>query len=109
MWNRACPLCFTKVPRGLVLTRVDELTCPCCHAALELSRPSKVLGATMGLVGGWAVFRIGLTAGGDGNWIVPVAGAVLGYALGSALILLLFSDLVVRPKVPAENFPQSHR
>jgi len=109
MWNRACPLCFTKVPRALVLTRTDELTCPSCHAQLELSRPSKVLGAIAGLSAGFVAFQVAFAASGESNWLLPIVGAILGYALGSGVILLLLSDLVVRPKAPAENFPQTDK
>ena len=52
MWNRACPLCFTKVPPVVVLTRTDEVDCPSCRTPLELSRASRVLGAWVRIAGG---------------------------------------------------------
>jgi hypothetical protein len=50
MGNRACPLCFAKLPRSLVLTRSEDLACPSCHALLELSRSSRVLSAFVGRI-----------------------------------------------------------
>ena len=107
MWNRACPLCFTKVPRALVLTRMENLACPSCHAPLELSRPSKVLGAMAGLLAGIVGFRVAFGFG-EEKWVVSMVAAVFGYGLGSVLALLVLSDLVVRPKPSPGNFPHTH-
>ncbi|HTC42003.1 MAG TPA: hypothetical protein VK703_10545 [Candidatus Acidoferrales bacterium] len=100
MWNRACPLCFTKVPRSLILTRGDELTCPSCGTPLELSRASRVLGAACGLavafVAAHAVWDLSL----KGRWALPVLAAILGYGIASALVLYFLADLVVQPKPP---------
>jgi hypothetical protein len=109
MWNRACPLCFTKVPQGLVLTRGDELSCPSCHTPLELSRASRVSGALIGLIAGFIGARVALGLSGDGKWVMPVVGAVLGYGIASALLLYFLSDLVVQPKPTVSHFPQTHR
>jgi uncharacterized protein YbaR (Trm112 family) len=109
MWDRACPLCFAKVPRTLVLTRADELACPSCHAPLELSRSSRVLSALAGLCAGFAAVHIVLRVSTTGRWALPMVGAVLAYAFASALVLFLFSDLVVQPKASPGHFPQSHR
>ncbi len=109
MWNRACPLCFAKVPRTLVLTRADELACPSCHAPLELSRSSRVLSATAGILAGFVAVHFVLHGNTTGRWALPLVGAILAYALASALALFLLSDLAVRPKAPPSHFPQSHR
>jgi hypothetical protein len=108
MWNRACPLCSARVPRSLVLTRTDDLLCPSCHAPLELSRPSRVIGALVGLLAAYAVCHLILLEAARGRWFTSMIGALLGYAAGSALVLFLFSDVVVRPKPAHENHPQIH-
>jgi|SRR5271169_71857 len=108
MWNRACPLCFAKVPRVLVLTRGDELICPSCRAPLELSRASRVLSAFIGLSAGFVAAHGVLDITTTGRWALPMIGAILAYGVASALALVYLSDLVVQPKPPAVHFPQAH-
>lgn len=109
MWNRSCPLCFAKVARGQVLTHEDELVCPSCHAALELSRSSRVLSAIAGLLAGYVAVQVVLRVSTFGRWAFPMLGAVMAYAIASALLLFFVSDLVVQPKPPAGHFPQTHK
>jgi hypothetical protein len=108
MWNRACPLCFTKVPRGLILTLGNHLACPSCHAALELSRGSRVAGAFGGLFCGFVVWHAMnvLTGGG---WALPIVAAVLAYGIGSAMVLYFLSDLAVEAKSALSDFPQAQK
>jgi hypothetical protein len=107
MWNRACPLCFTKVPRFLVMTRSDDLSCPSCRAQLELSRPSRVLGALTGLIAAFVASYLILFETARGQWFLSMVGALLAYALGSVLALFFLSDVVVQPKPPHQHFPQT--
>jgi hypothetical protein len=107
MANRSCPLCFSKLPRTTVLARSDELVCPSCHSALELSRSSRVSAALVGVFAAFATARLMVGAAGDAAWFTAVAGAVVVYGLASVVFLLFFSDLVVRPK-PSPAFPQIH-
>jgi len=109
MGNRACPLCFARVPRTLILTQGDELACPSCHAPLELSRSSRVLSALCGLLAGFAAVHLALQLSTRGRWALPMVGALLAYALVSALVLSFLSDLVVLPKPPHGDFPHSHK
>jgi hypothetical protein len=103
MWNRACPLCFTKVPRTLVLTHGDELTCPSCGAPLELSRASRVLGAACGLAAGFLAARAIWSLNLRGRWALPVVAAVFVYGIFSAAVLYFLADLMVRPKAPQRD------
>jgi len=107
MASRSCPLCFVKLPRASVLARSDELICPSCHSALELSRSSRVTAALLGLVVAYAATHLAISAFRGTAWFLAVVVAVLGYGLGSALFLFFLSDLVVRPK-PHATFPQIH-
>jgi hypothetical protein len=100
MWNRACPLCFVKVPRALVLARSEDFACPSCHARLELSRPSRVLGAIAGLLAGF------LAASVRESWALSFLAAVLAFGAGSVLALVFLADLAVRPK-EAPSFPHA--
>jgi len=109
MWNRACPLCFVKLPRTSVLARSDELVCPSCHTPLELSRSSRVLGGVVGLIAAYVGVQLALGAGPSTAWVLPVVAAVLGYGFGSALLLYFVSDVTVRPKADAGHFPHIHR
>lgn len=106
MWNRACPMCFVRVPRSAILTRGDELTCPSCHTALELSRTSRVLSAAVGLLVAYVLAKAVSDSAAKGGWIWPILGVVFGYGLGSALVLYFLADLVVRPHPAEGHFPQ---
>lgn len=108
MWNRACPLCFGKVPRTRVLTRSENLECPSCHASLELSRPSRVLGTAVGLATGLAAAEWTVSASVRGEWLLAVVAGLLGYGIGTAVMLFLVSDLAVRPELETGKFPH-HR
>ncbi len=100
MWNRACPLCFTKLPRILVLTRGDELTCPSCATPLELSRASRVLGAAAGLTAAFVAAHAVWDLSVKGRWALPVVAATLAYGIAAALVVYFLADLVVQPKPP---------
>ena len=108
MWNRACPLCSVRVSRFQVLTRTDDFSCPSCHTPLELSRPSRVIGALAGLLGAYVACHLILLEVTRGAWFTSMVGAILAYGVASALVLSFLSDLVVRPKPPRENHPQIH-
>jgi len=109
MWNRACPLCFVKVPRRLVLSRGADLSCPSCRTALELSRTSRVCSAAVGLLVAYLVASAVSDASARGGWIWSVLGALFGYALGSAWVVYFLADLVVRPEVSVGHFPQPQK
>ena len=107
MGNRSCALCFVKVPRALVLSRSDDLECPACHASLELSRPSRVLGAIAGFAAGLFAGRYALHVSGEASWTFPLLAAILSFGFCSAVVLFFFSDLVVPPKATAVTFPHT--
>jgi len=106
MWNRACPLCFAKVPRALVLSKSEDLVCPSCRAQLELSRPSRGLGAVAGLLAGYWAASWASGRGSYGAWALALLAAVLAFGAASAMAVFLFADLVVRPK-EAGAFPHA--
>lgn len=92
-----------------MLTRGEELTCPSCHAPLELSRATRVLSAAIGLLVAYVIANAVSGANARGGWLWPMFGAVIGYGLGSALILYFLADLTVRPGATVSHFPQSRK
>jgi hypothetical protein len=108
MWNRACPLCFAKVPRGTVLSKSEDLICPSCRAELELSRVSRVLGAFVGLLAGYLAAALVSLGGFSGGWATGLLATVLAFGVGSLAALFFLSDLVVRPK-EATAFARLHK
>jgi len=108
MWDRACPLCFIKLSRGSILARSDELICPSCHSALELSRSTRVLAALVGLVAAYLAAHSTALALPRGAWFAAVVAATVAYGVGSALCLYFLSDLAVRPRPAPTAFPQNH-
>ena len=107
MWNRACPICFAKVPRSLVLTRSEDLVCPSCHTPLELSRPTRVLAAIIGLIAASLGFRIAAAPNTVIKWALPILAAVVLYGIASALAVFFLADLVTQPKPSGGHFPQA--
>ena len=108
MWNRACPMCFAKVPRTLVLSRSYELNCPVCHASLEISRGSRVLASFVALLAAYFVAYLAESISDTAEWTLSIAAGVLTFALVSTLKLSFISDLVVRPEPSSANFPHQH-
>lgn len=109
MWNRACPLCFVRVPRSLVLTRSEDLTCPSCHAPLELSRTTRVFSAAVGLLVAYVVANVVNEPSARGGWLWPIFGAIVGYGFGAALVLYFLADLTARPDATVSHFPQPRK
>jgi len=108
MGNHACPLCFAKVPRTLILAKSLGVDCPACHAELEVSRGSRVLASFVGVLAGFVAAHLGRHASGTAQWTLPTVAAFLTYGICSALVLLVFSELVVRPKISPTAFPHIH-
>ena len=108
MWNRACPLCSARVPRTLVLSKSEELTCPSCRAQLELSRPSRVLGSLVGVLAGFLAASWVSEGFVHGTWALGLPAAALAFGAGSVVALFFLSDVVVRPK-EARAFPHPHK
>jgi len=108
MWNRACPLCFAKVPRSLLLTRGDELVCPSCRTPLEISRPSRVVGALGGLIAADIAGHEMFFLSPMGRWVLPMTVAILAYGMVSAIVLFFLADLVVQPKPAAGHSRRAH-
>jgi hypothetical protein len=114
MGSRACPLCFTRVPRTLVLLRSYDLECPACHAALEVSRGSRVLAALVGLVVAFVAVGLADRISETAAWSLQVVAGCVAFGLGTAAWLFFSADLVVRPKpeLPASHsassFPHAH-
>lgn len=108
MGNHVCPLCFAKVPRTLILTKTLEVDCPACHAALEVSRGSRVLASFVGILAAFAAVHLGGQASGTAGWTLPIVGAIVSFGVCSAVVLILFSELAVRPKITPAAFPHIH-
>ncbi len=102
MANRICPICFGKVPRAGILSRSNEVLCPHCGRALELSRPSRVLASLAGLAGACLAFHFTRGSGEGLNWVLPGVAAILAFGIAAPLFLALSSDLVFIMDAPAE-------
>ena len=105
MWKRKCPLCFVRIPWVETLAHSYEITCPACHAQLELSRFTRLFGGFGGVAGGFIALYLGQRIFHGWFWATPVVAAILGFGLGSALFVLIAGDLVVRPKPAPASFP----
>jgi hypothetical protein len=108
MENHACPLCFAKVPRTLILTKTLEVDCPACHAALEVSRGSRVLASFVGVLAAFVAVHLSGRVSGTAGWTLPIVAAVVAYGICAALVLFVFSELAVLPKISPTVFPHIH-
>ena len=108
MWSRSCPLCFVKLPSMTTLVHSDDLICPSCHTALEVSRPSRVFAAFLGVIAAYLAAETVALATPRTAWLLTVVAALLAYGVVSALVLYLVADLVVQPKPIATAFPHAH-
>ncbi len=108
MGNHACPLCFAKIRRTLILTNSLGVDCPACHAELEVSRGSRVLASFAGVLAGFGAAYLSRHASETAQWTLPTIAAFLTFGICSALELLVFAELVVRPKISPTAFPHLH-
>lgn len=106
MWKRKCPLCFVRIPWTATLAHSYEITCPACHAPLELSRFTRILGASGGIAGAFVLLHLSQGIFHGEAWVLPVVAAILGYGVASAAFVLIGGDLVVRRKLAPASFPQ---
>jgi hypothetical protein len=105
MGTRTCPLCFTRVPRTLVLLHTYDMECRACHAALEVSRGSRVIAALAGLVVAFVAVSFADRISETAEWSFQVVAGCVAFAVGTAAWLFFSADLVVRPKA---EVPVSH-
>jgi hypothetical protein len=94
-----------RIPWTATLAHSYEITCPACHAPLELSRFTRIFGAFGGIAGAFVAIYLGQGFFHGRFWVLPVVAAILGYAGASALFVLIAGDLVVRPKDAGASFP----
>jgi hypothetical protein len=107
MWNRACPICFTRISRFLVLSSSYEITCPTCHSPLELARQSRLLDSLFGFLIALVVFQLPLPHTAV-NWLLRLVITFLAFCFGSAFLLFYAADIVVRPTPLSTPFPHPH-
>jgi hypothetical protein len=105
MWNRTCPLCFVRIPWTAALAHSYEISCPACHAPLELSRFTRIFGAFGGIAGACVALHLGRGIFHGLFWAAPIVAAILAFGFVSVLCVLIAGDLVVRPKPAAASFP----
>jgi hypothetical protein len=94
-----------RIPWTAALTQSYEITCPACHAPLELSRFTRIFGAFGGVAGASIALRLGQRIFHGWFWAMPIVAVILGFGFASALFVLIAGDLVVRPKPAAASFP----
>ena len=104
MWKRTCPLCFVRIAWTAALADSCEITCPACHAPLELSQFTRIFGAFGGIAGAFAALYLGRGIFHGWFWATPIVAAILVFGFVSALFVLLAGDLAVRPTPGCREF-----
>lgn len=98
MGKRKCPLCFVRVSWTQALAYSEEMRCPGCHAALELSRFTRVFAGFGGVLAAFAIADLAPRISPEGLWVTQVVAAIVSFGVTSAVCVLLVGDLVVRTK-----------
>jgi len=98
MGKRKCPLCFVRVPWTAVLAHSEAFPCPGCHAALELSRFTRVFAGFGGLLGAFVGVHLVHRIFPEALWVTQVVAAIVAFGIVSAAWILIAGDPVVRPK-----------
>jgi hypothetical protein len=110
MWRRKCPLCFVRIPWTASLAHSYEITCPACHAPLELSRFTRLIGALGGITGAFLTLHLVRAIYHDLFWTTPIVVSFLAFGFLSALFVLIAGDVALRPKpAAAASFPHPGR
>ena len=98
MGKRKCPLCFVRVPWTAVLAYSQEFPCPGCHAALELSRFTRVFAGFGGMLGAFGAVHLADRILPEALRATQVFAAVVAFGVASAICVLIAGDLRVLAK-----------
>jgi hypothetical protein len=98
-----------RIPWTAALAHSYEISCPACHAPLELSGFTRLFGAFGGIAGAFVALHLVRGAIHGTFWATPIAVAILAFGFVSALCVLIAGDLVVRPKPASASFPHPAR
>lgn len=92
----------------LILTKTLEVDCPACHTELEVSRGSRVLASFVGILAAFLAVHLGGQLSETAGWTLPIVAAIVSFGVCSAAVLVMFSELAVRPKISPTAFPHIH-
>jgi uncharacterized membrane protein len=94
-----------RIPWTAALAHSHEITCPACHARLELSRFTRVFSAFGGITGAFITLHLIRAIFRNSFWATPIVVAILAFGFFSGLCVLIAGDLAVRPKPASTGFP----
>jgi hypothetical protein len=97
------------VPWTEVLAHSEEISCPACHAALELSRFTRVFSGFGGVLGALVAIHLTHEMFHGAHWVMRMVTAILAFGIASAVCVLVAGDLVVRPRMTSAGFPHAQR
>ena len=102
MAMRMCPQCMKQIPPNIAAAYSYSLECPYCHAPLQVSDATRIIGAFASLLVGWLVYSV--TSGGATPvpWLLPQVYSFLAYSVTYALYVMVTADMVMRPIEVAE-------
>ena len=94
---RICPKCSKQVPATLAVAFSERVECPHCNSALRASDATRIIGAFIGLLVGFVVWKYTRGPSGDLAWLLPEVYAFLAYSFAYAAYVMVTADLVLRP------------
>jgi Na+/proline symporter len=97
MAMRICPKCSKQVPATLAVAFSERVECPHCNSALRASDATRIIGAFIGLLVGFVVWKYTRGPSGDLAWLLPEVYAFFAYSFAYAAYVMVTADLVVRP------------
>jgi hypothetical protein len=106
---RKCPSCLTMVPAGRVAAFSNDIECPGCGQALEISPLSRNIAVIAGLVAAAGVYHWAARPDAADNvlgWVAAIVYAFLALSVVAPLVLMATADL--RLKAASDITPRVH-
>jgi hypothetical protein len=94
---RMCPQCMKQIPPSIAAAYSYHVECPNCHASLQVSDGTRIIGAFASLLVGWLVYSATSGPATPVPWLLPEIYSILAYSFTFALYVLVTADMVMRP------------
>lgn len=93
---RMCPQCMKQIPPSIAAAYSYSIECPYCHAPLQVSDATRIIGAFASLLVGWLVYGITSGPATPVPWLLPQVYAFLAYSFTFAIYVMVTADMVMR-------------
>ncbi len=99
---RMCPQCMKQIPPNIAAAYSYSVECPNCHASLQVSDGTRIIGAFASLLVGWLVYSVTSGSVTPVPWLLPRDLFVSGVQFYVCALCMVTADMVMRPADVAE-------